>query len=52
MSDVDPAHRAHAAVMKVTKSAEQILSQTPDLTAVKKNAEAESHIDSTFELEI
>ena len=34
VSDVDPAHGAHAAVMKAAKSTEQILSQTSDLAAV------------------
>ncbi len=38
--DFDPVHGAHAVVMKAAKSAEKILSQTPDLAAVLKNTEA------------
>ena len=40
VSDVNPAHSAHTAVVKAAKPTEQFFSQTPDLTAVQKNTEA------------
>ena len=46
VSDVESAHGAHAVMMRATKSAEKILSQTPDLAVVQKNIEAWGHIDS------
>ena len=52
MSHIDTTNSAHASVVKAAQPAEQVLSQAPDLAAIQKNAEAQSHVDSTFEFEI
>ena len=52
MGHIDTTHSAHASVVKVEQLAEQVLSQAPDLAAIQKNSEAQSHVDSTFEFEI
>ena len=52
MHHIDTAHSAYASAVKAAQPAEQVLSQAPDLAAIQKNAEAQSHVNSTFEFEI
>jgi hypothetical protein len=52
MGHIDTTHSAYASVVKAAQPAEQVLSQAPGLAATQKNAEAQSHVDSTFEFEI
>ncbi len=52
MDHIDTTHSAHASVVKAAQPAEQVLSQAPDLAAIQKNAEAQSHVYSTFEFEV
>ena len=51
MGHMDTAHSAYASVVKAAQPAEQIISQAPDLAAIEKNAEAQSHVDSIIEFE-